>query len=214
MILTIDTCTAAVYVSFLYLFCLLPTLYRYLAGDLLNVALSFLGVKDTRALCLSSNDPKFKQLERFLNNVRISIPSSSGRRTKTIRGLIERAGKFVFSKDDGQESTVAVRFFISLSGHSMPWLNFVQLHFQETYNIRIRFSDVFGVNISGKNNPHPSVIPAELCQVIPGQLYKRKVPEYLTAKVVEFSKIKPQDRFRKIAQSVRFPSILYYLTSS
>jgi hypothetical protein len=37
---------------------------------------------------------------------------------------------------------------------------------------------MFGVNISGKNNPHPSVIPAELCEVIPGQLYKRKVPEY------------------------------------
>ena len=64
--------------------------------------------------------------------------------------------------------------------------------------------DIFGINISGKKNPHPSVIPAELCQVIPGQLYKRKVPEYLTAKVVEFSKIKPQDRFRKISQSVRF----------
>jgi eukaryotic translation initiation factor 2C len=168
MILTIDTCTAAI----------------YLAGDLRNVALSFFGTADTRALNLPSKDPRFKQLERFLNNVRISIPSSSGQRTKTIRGLIERAGKFVFSKNDGQESTVA-------------------LHFQETYNKRIQYPDIFGVNISGKRDPHPSVIPAELCHVIPGQLYKRKVPEYLTAKVVEFAKIKPQDRFRKISQSVQ-----------
>jgi len=37
---------------------------------------------------------------------------------------------------------------------------------------------IFGIKISGKNNPHPSVIPAKLCQVIPGQLYKQKVPEY------------------------------------
>jgi len=108
---------------------------------------------------------------------------SSGKRTKTIRGLIERAGKFVFSKNDGQETTVA-------------------LHFQETYNIRTQYPDIFGVNISGKKNPHPSVIPAEFCQVIPGQLYKRKVPESLTAKVVDFAKIRPQDRFRKITQSV------------
>jgi hypothetical protein len=79
-----------------------------LAGDLRNVALSFLGTTDARALNLSSSDPKFKQLEKFLNNVQISIPSANGRRTKTIRGLIERAGKFVFSKNDGQESTVAV----------------------------------------------------------------------------------------------------------
>jgi eukaryotic translation initiation factor 2C len=159
---------------------------------------------DGKVLNLSAADPKFKQLERFLNNVRISIPSANGQRTKTIRGLIERAGNFVFSKNDGQESTVAVCFFISPSGRFIRLLISVKLHFQETYNIRIRFSDMFGVNISGKKNPHPSVIPAELCQVIPGQLYKRKVPEYLTAKVVEFSKIKPQDRFRKISQSVSF----------
>jgi len=30
--------------------------------------------------------------------LRISIPSSNGQRTKTIRGLIKRAGNFVFSK--------------------------------------------------------------------------------------------------------------------
>ena len=79
-------------------------------GDLVSVALSFLGAKDARALNLSSNDPKFKQLERFLKNVIITIPAANGKRRKTIRGLIERAGKFVFSKNDGQESTVGVRF--------------------------------------------------------------------------------------------------------
>ena len=78
-----------------------------MAGDLRNVALSFLGATDARSLQLSSGDPKFKQLEKFLNNVRISIPGSSGKRTKTIRGLVEHAGRFVFSKND-QESTVAV----------------------------------------------------------------------------------------------------------
>jgi eukaryotic translation initiation factor 2C len=87
----------------------------------------------------------------------------------------------------------------------------VKLHFQETHNIRTQYPDIFGVNLSGKKNPHPSVIPAEFCQVLPGQLYKRKVPEYLTAKVVDFSKIKPQDRFRKIKQSVR---CLFHFISS
>ena len=67
------------------------------------------------ALNLASNDPKFKKLERFLNNVKISIPLSKGRRTKTIHGLIEHAKKFVFSKNDGQKSTVGVGFYISSS---------------------------------------------------------------------------------------------------
>jgi hypothetical protein len=79
-----------------------------MAGDLHNVGMSFLGARDHRALSLSSSDPNFKKLERFLNNVRISIPSSKGQRTKTIRGLIEHAENFVFSKNDGQESTVGV----------------------------------------------------------------------------------------------------------
>ena len=37
---------------------------------------------------------------------------------------------------------------------------------------------------------------------------------YLTAKIVEFSKIRPLDRFRKITQSIRCPFNLYYLNSS
>ena len=84
-------------------------IYSYSASNLQNVAMSFLGVNDLSALNPSSNSPKFKQLEIFLNNVQILIPLSSGK-TKTIRGLIERGGKFVFSKNDDQESTVGVSF--------------------------------------------------------------------------------------------------------
>jgi hypothetical protein len=139
------------------------TLYKYfLAGDLRNVALSFLSAANGCALNLSSSDPKFKQLEQFLNNVRISIPSSN-KQTKIICGLIERAGKFVFSKNDGQKSTVAIRL-LYISVCSFLFLpNSLKLHFQETYNICIRHTNIFGFNISGKKNLHPSVIPAELC---------------------------------------------------
>jgi len=56
-------------------------------------------------------------------------------------------------------------------------LHILMLHFQETYNIHTQYPDIFGVNISGEKNRHPSVIPAEFCQVIrliPGQLYKKE----------------------------------------
>src|SRR5271155_5614742 len=42
---------------------------RYLASDLCNVALSFLGTTDTHALNFPLNDLRFKQLEKFLNNI-------------------------------------------------------------------------------------------------------------------------------------------------
>jgi eukaryotic translation initiation factor 2C len=114
MILTIDTCMAAVYVFNFFPAYLLLTFTRYRAGDLCNVALMFLGETDISVLKMPSSDLRFKQLEKFLNNVRISIRSSSGKRTKTIRGLVGRAGKFVFSKNDDQEITVAVSFYPSL----------------------------------------------------------------------------------------------------
>ena len=52
-----------------------------------------------------------------------------------------------------------------------PVAEFCISHFQETYNIvRIQYADKFGINVSGKNNPHPNVISAELCEVIQGQV--------------------------------------------
>lgn len=53
MIITIDTCTATVYV-FIFITCYLPstTLYRYLAADLRNVALSLRPeIKTARVFC-------------------------------------------------------------------------------------------------------------------------------------------------------------------
>jgi hypothetical protein len=143
MILTIDTCTAAVYVFPFITRDLSLTVIRYLASDLRNVA-SFLGTTDTRALNLTSNDPRFKQLEKFLNNVRISIPASNGQRTKTIHGFIEHAGRFIFSKNDGQESTVAVFHFIFVYLILRLLIIIIRHHLQETHNIRIQYPDIFG----------------------------------------------------------------------
>jgi len=42
---------------------------RYLASDLCNVALSFLDTTDTHALNFPLNNRRFKQLEKFLNNI-------------------------------------------------------------------------------------------------------------------------------------------------
>ena len=73
---------------------------------------------------------------------------------------------------------------------------------------------MFGVNIYGKNNLYLISIPTKLCKVILGQLYKWKVPEYLTMKVTEFVIIKPQDQFRKFSQSVCFPFCFSMISSS
>ncbi|KAF8970927.1 hypothetical protein BDZ97DRAFT_2044723, partial [Flammula alnicola] len=46
------------------------------------------------------------------------------------------------------------------------------------------------------------IVPAELCEVEHGQLFKRKVPENITVDVVKFSTIRPQERLKKITEGV------------
>ena len=49
----------------------------------------------------------------------ITHPIVERQRTKTIHGLIKCTGKFVFSDNDGQESTVEVHFLKSPFRHSV-----------------------------------------------------------------------------------------------
>lgn len=53
-----------------------------------------------------------------------------------------------------------------------------------------------GIECGPQDNP--VVVPIELCDVIPGQQFKKKLPPDLMPKVLTFSKKKPSDRFRSI----------------
>lgn len=44
----------------------------------------------------------------------------------------------------------------------------------------------------------PTVVPVEECVVLPGQLYKKKIPDHLTKAMVDFATVKPADRLRQI----------------
>ena len=110
MILTINTCMAPVYV-FIFIPCYLPptTLYRYLAGIVNSWDYRHSGSCPQSVI----KRPQIQTAQVFSHQcVKISIPTSNGQGTKTIHGLIECVRRFTFSKNDGQESTVAVCFFI------------------------------------------------------------------------------------------------------
>ncbi|KAF4614980.1 hypothetical protein D9613_003305 [Agrocybe pediades] len=92
MILTIDTCTAAVHKS----------------GRLLELAFEVLGTQaqDIRRLQLQKRDKDFRILEDFFKKLRVQVTTSSTKsRTKTIYGLVPQAGEYEFEKN-GQVTTV------------------------------------------------------------------------------------------------------------
>jgi len=74
---------------------------------------------------------------------------------------------------------------------------FTQEYYFKTYNIRLQFPDIIGIELSrgsGKN----TVIPAEICFVTPGQRYTRKLPQQMTSAMVDFSKFRPDKRLNMI----------------
>ncbi|KAJ7582610.1 argonaute-like protein [Mycena floridula] len=153
----------------------------YQAGELINISLDHLGERNVRSL---ADKNSIRSLEKFLMNVRINTKTTKTK-TKTIKGLVPRAGEFQFDKD-GQTMTV-------------------QQYYQTTYNIRLRYPEIFGVRLSGRNSQIVVVVPAELCQVLPDQLYKKKLAGHLTAEAVRFSALTPDKRMQEILHNPDSP---------
>lgn len=61
---------------------------------------------------------------------------------------------------------------------------------------------VFGVTTSGPNSSSPVVYPAEFCTLVPGQLYKGKVPATLTSQMVKFATQPPDQRLKMIQEGI------------
>jgi eukaryotic translation initiation factor 2C len=73
----------------------------------------------------------------------------------------------------------------------------------EVYNMQIRFPKIIGVRVSPKNADNPVIYPAEICQILPGQFYKKKIPEEVSGKaVLDFATIRPAQRLDLIKKGI------------
>ncbi|KII88705.1 hypothetical protein PLICRDRAFT_41918 [Plicaturopsis crispa FD-325 SS-3] len=149
----------------------------FCSGPLVDVAMSFLGVRDERALHFPANHPQFRALEKFLKGLLFTVVGgrADSQRRRKIQALVPNAGyyKFDTKASDGTEMTTTV---------------------YEHYNrLGVRIDPkMFGVR-AGRN-----VFPAKLCKVLNGQFYKKKVPQDLTSNVVSFATKRPEHRLQAI----------------
>ncbi|KAG6820560.1 hypothetical protein H0H93_015080 [Arthromyces matolae] len=155
----------------------------YTHGNLVDVCLNFLGKKDAKVLNLEERSPEFRALNKHLNKLQINT-KTAGKRLKIIHGLVPCAGMFVFTKD-GNEMTVGD-------------------YFKMVYNLPVQFPKIIGALLSPpKKAESPIVVPAEFCYVLPGQLYKKKIPDHLTKAMVDFATVKPDNRLKQITMGGR-----------
>jgi eukaryotic translation initiation factor 2C len=184
MLVTVDTTVAAM----------------YMPGPLIEVCMAVLDVREVRRLAL--RDPKhedYKKIERHLKNKLILVKTRDGPpRTKTVRGLVPGpVGRYEFHPSgSGPTTTVGVRVVSILLTRNM--LIGPQEHFQKMYQITLSYPDTIGIVTSGKGAPFKVVFPLELCALVPGQLYKKKLPPEATATVVGFAAMPPAQRLNMI----------------
>ncbi|KAK0448293.1 Piwi domain-containing protein [Desarmillaria tabescens] len=150
----------------------------YQSGNVIDVSLSHLNSRQVRDLCFSTKDAKFRSLSVFLKGLEIRCQTGMGNRTKIVRELVMKGGRYEFEKD-GHTTTVGE-------------------YFRSAHSINIQFPEVFGIMTSGKNASHPVVYPAELCTVVQGQFYKKRLPNHLTSEAVSFATMTPDVRLKAI----------------
>jgi len=173
-------------------------LTRYQEGRFIDIALSVLEQSDVRALKLDASSPAFRKLKSFFKNVFIGLEHLKLRKRK-ITDIIPRAGYYEFRKEqDTNDITVQVRlrsFCVRIIHESWG-----QQYYRETYNIHIKYPDIIGIALKGRDGP--VVIPAELCRILPDQRYSRKLPQEYTKHMVEFTSEKPRARMQSILNGI------------
>jgi eukaryotic translation initiation factor 2C len=163
--------------------------------------MDFLGIRDLRYLELEPNSPAIRKLERYFLNRQINVKTTGGK-TRVIRGLVPCATFEEFEKDG---RTITVQVILSRSNTSSTSTNTFQDYLRSSFNITLKHPRCFGIRLTGRNAPRQAIVPAEICVVLPGQLYKKKLPSHLTSDVVRFSTLKPDDRRSRILNNAESP---------
>ncbi|CAL1713053.1 unnamed protein product [Somion occarium] len=173
----------------------------YKPGPLIQVAVEFLTdggntqPKNIRYLeALTPDSVDWRKLERFLKGVRITttLPSASKWKRgtgKSIKGLVSQAGLYEFNKD-GRPMTV-------------------QQYLREQYNTRTNYPRMFGIKLN-----KDAVIPAEYCEILLGQFFKKNLVESQRTAMVKMSTRKPIDRLNTIQGAVAGQDQLFDYASS
>jgi eukaryotic translation initiation factor 2C len=136
-----------------------------------------------RDLEIADTHANYKKLKSFIKNLFVYVnptggPPNPNSPKKKIRDLVPFAGEYRFQKN-GQDTTV-------------------KEHFRAAHNYTLSHPRTFGIRVGSKERD--IVFPSEVCTIVEGQIYKKKVSSELTSKVVRFATRKPQERLDTITQ--------------
>jgi hypothetical protein len=83
------------------------------------------------------------------------------------------------------------------------------------YNIHLRFPDLITVQLGGPGSE--ALVPLELLNVVPGTIYRGKIPPEITKDVLQFMDQRPEKRLETILSGIQVhtsPLFEFYLPLS
>ncbi|EMD38649.1 hypothetical protein CERSUDRAFT_113827 [Gelatoporia subvermispora B] len=151
-------------------------------GSLSDVLMARFSLNNARQLAVQETDSLWRQIRQFLYGIIVAWGGVPGReRQMTIVGLVPKAGDFVFE----------------MKGNDTPAPITIKDYYYMTHLKVLKFPQWPGVR-----NRAGTIVPIELCRVIPGQLFKGKLPEDGQGRhlMLKMAKGKPRQRLDEITR--------------
>lgn len=159
------------------------TFYR--PGNLLDLITAFIGLRNRDEL----RDPRFKdhvkRIQSFVRNLRITL---------SYRGESSREYKVRSISATGADAT---KFDLVEEGVNKGKTTIAK-YFTQKFGTRLQFPMLPCVEIK-----KGVLIPMELCEVLPGQRYPKKLSESQTAEMIKITCVQPKVRADKIKAGLR-----------
>ncbi|KAG8992734.1 hypothetical protein FRB90_000927 [Tulasnella sp. 427] len=157
----------------------------YKSGPLIKICMEYLGKSADAdpAQFLSANrlDTRTrKDLAKFIRNLNVRTTRNGESRVRAIKDISDRgADTLMFPLDGGGQISVQA-WFRRETGRQLRYPNLVCVQLSKT-----------------------AWVPLELCEVVPGQFYRKTLTPEQTKHMVEFSTLKPDARLRNIRNGLQ-----------
>ncbi|KAF9935761.1 Eukaryotic translation initiation factor 2C [Modicella reniformis] len=159
------------------------------SGHLIETILKILNLKSPDDLRRTSPPLDWKKVEKTIRNLRITVRH---------RGRSNRSFKIARLTTGSATET---RFMVNVEGDDGGPVGFettVENYFRETYNLRLQFPMIPCAMVT-----KTIALPLELCTVVEGQRYTKRLDECQTAEMIKFTCQGPQVRANTIKRGLQ-----------
>ncbi|KAF9100443.1 argonaute 1 [Mortierella sp. GBA35] len=153
------------------------------SGSLIEIVCKFIGAREPDAL-LRLREGDWKKIEKFIRGLRIKV---------THRDAASRGFKIAKISD---KSAAQVTF--TQETDAGPKTTTVAAYFKAVYKTSLRYPNLRCVTVG-----RDVVLPMEICSVVEGQRYPKKLDEKQTAEMIKFAALQPYDRENNIKSGLR-----------